>query len=157
MHLDRAWIESRLPHRGRMCLLDEVLTWNAEAIRCRSGNHRAADHPLREHGRLGIACGIEYAAQAMAVHGALVAGLVAATAGLSVNRSRAGYLTSVRSVRFHALRLDDIADDLVCDATRIAGDGQSVLYEFTLHAGNRALLAGRAGIVLDIAPLAAHG
>jgi predicted hotdog family 3-hydroxylacyl-ACP dehydratase len=157
MRLDRAWIESRLPHRGRMCLLDEVLTWNAGAITCRSGNHRAADHPLRAHGRLGIACGIEYAAQAMAVHGALVAGVPTAAAGNAVNRPRAGYLTSVRNVRFHALRLDDIAEDLVCNATRIAGDRQTVLYEFALHGGNRTLLAGRAGIVLDIAALAPHG
>ena len=29
------------------------------------------DHPLRAHGRLGVACGVELAAQAMAVHGAL--------------------------------------------------------------------------------------
>jgi predicted hotdog family 3-hydroxylacyl-ACP dehydratase len=164
MRLDRAWIESRLPHRGRMCLLDEVLTWNAEAITCRSGSHRSADHPLRAHGRLGIACGIEYAAQAMAVHGALVAGMVgaaggvvAAGAGVAAGPPRAGYLTSVRNVRFHALRLDDIPEDLVCNATRIAGDRQTVLYEFALHGGNRPLLAGRAGIVLEIAALAPHG
>src|SRR2546430_15076222 len=73
MPLDRQWIEQHIPHKGRMCLLDEVLSWDAARIRCRSATHRSPDNPLRLHGRLGAACGIEYAAQAMAVHGALVA------------------------------------------------------------------------------------
>ena len=73
VRLNRGWIESHIPHQGRMCLLDEVLDWHADRIRCASGGHRAADHPLRAHGRLGIACGIEIAAQTMAVHGALSA------------------------------------------------------------------------------------
>src|ERR1700752_1268025 len=73
MPLDHEWIEQHIPHKGRMCLLDEVLSWDAMRIRCRSSSHRATDNPLRAHGRLGAACGIEYAAQAMAVHGALIA------------------------------------------------------------------------------------
>ena len=73
MPLDHAWIEQHIPHKGRMCLLDEVLSWDAAHIRCRSASHTSASNPLRLHGRLGAACGIEYAAQAMAVHGALIA------------------------------------------------------------------------------------
>ena len=71
--LDRAWIASHIPHQGSMCLLDYVEAWDRERIRCRASSHRAADNPLRAYGRLGAACGIEYAAQAMAVHGALLA------------------------------------------------------------------------------------
>ena len=71
MRLDRTWIERNIPHQGRMCLLDEVMEWDAQHIRCRSGTHRLPDHPLHSQGRLGVACGIEYAAQAMAAHGAL--------------------------------------------------------------------------------------
>ena len=70
--LDHAWIEPHIPHKGRMCLLDDVLSWDRSRIRCRSAQHRTPDNPLRAHGRLGAACGIEYAAQAMAVHGALL-------------------------------------------------------------------------------------
>jgi predicted hotdog family 3-hydroxylacyl-ACP dehydratase len=69
--LNRAWIAAHIPHQGRMCLLDEVIDWDRRQIRCRSATHRAPDNPLRSHGRLGSACGIEYAAQAMALHGAL--------------------------------------------------------------------------------------
>ena|ERR1700690_2807028 len=136
MRLDRAEIERRIPHRGRMCLLDEVLDWNADSIRCRSGTHRSADHPLRAGGRLGAACGIEYAAQAMAVHGALVAAETAA-------EPRIGYLASVRELALAVGRLDDIAADLICEATRIAGDRDSVVYAFTVRAADPPKSAAR--------------
>ena len=145
MRLDRTWIERNIPHHGRMCLLDEVMEWDAQHIRCRSGTHRLPDHPLRSQGRLGVACGIEYAAQAMAVHGALAAG----EAGKP--RSEVGFLASLREVRLYVLRLDDIESDLICDAQLIAGDQGSALYEFALRSEMepRRLLSGRATVVFD--------
>jgi predicted hotdog family 3-hydroxylacyl-ACP dehydratase len=143
MRLNRAWIESRIPHHGRMCLLDEVISWSAERVSCRSSTHREADNPLRARGRLGIACGIEYAAQAMAVHGALVASPAGPPA--------AGFLAAVRGVRFHALRLDDVPGDLICDAVRMAGDATTALYEFELRSDAMRLLCGRATVVFDAA------
>ncbi|SCC92600.1 putative 3-hydroxylacyl-(Acyl carrier protein) dehydratase-like protein [Thiomonas sp. X19] len=71
--LDHAWIAAHIPHQGSMCLLDAVLRWDAQHIVCSATSHRDASNPLRQFDRLGAACGIEYAAQAMAVHGALVA------------------------------------------------------------------------------------
>lgn len=143
MPLNRDWIEAHIPHKGRMCLLDEVIDWSAERIRCRIGGHRAHDHPLLAHGRLGILSGVELAAQAMAVHAALIA---EADGG----KPQGGLLASVRGVRMHAARLDDVQTDLICDAVRMAGDGRTALYEFELHAGERPLLSGRATVVLDI-------
>ncbi len=141
MRLDRPWIERNIPHHGRMCLLDEVMEWDAQHIRCRSGSHRLPDHPLRSQGRLGVACGIEYAAQAMAVHGAL--------AGKS--RPEVGFLASLRDVRLRVLRLDDIESDLICDALLVAGDQGSALYEFAIRseAERQRLLSGRATVVFD--------
>ena len=147
MRLYRAWIERHIPHHGRMCLLEEVLEWDARHIRCRAGSHRAQDHPLRSHGRLGIACGIEYAAQAMAVHGALAAG--APAPGACGARSEAGFLASLREVRLHVVRLDDIESDLISQADLIAGDRGSALYEFALTGGGQRLLSGRATVVFD--------
>ena len=143
MQLNRAWIEAHIPHQGRMCLLDEVVNWSAERISCRSGGHRAADHPLRAHGRLGVACGIEFAAQAMAVHGALIADAHDAPDA----KPPAGILASVRGVRLHVARLDDVQSDLICDALRIAGDRGSILYEFELHSATMRLLSGRATVL----------
>lgn len=139
--MNRAWIEAHIPHQGRMCLLDEVLEWSPERIRCRIGGHRDAGHPLRSNGRLGISCGIELAAQAMAVHGALIA-------DPSAGKPRGGLLASVRGVRMHVSRLDDVQSDLICDAVRVAGDAGTALYEFELHASERPLLSGRATVVL---------
>jgi predicted hotdog family 3-hydroxylacyl-ACP dehydratase len=160
MRLNRAWIESRIPHHGRMCLLDEVIAWKDARVSCRSGTHREADNPLRAYGRLGIACGIEYAAQAMAVHGALIAAsspadrgppLAAAPAAAwaAPGTPAAGFLAAVRDVRFHALRLDDVQGDLICDAVRMAGDATTALYEFELRSAAAPLLSGRATVILD--------
>jgi predicted hotdog family 3-hydroxylacyl-ACP dehydratase len=125
-----------------MCLLDEVIEWDAQHIRCRSATHRLPDNPLRSHGRLGVCCGIEYAAQAIAVHGALAA-------GGSSTRPQAGFLAALRDVRLHVLRLDDIEADLLCDAALVAGDHGSALYEFELRSDGRRLVSGRATAVFD--------
>jgi predicted hotdog family 3-hydroxylacyl-ACP dehydratase len=143
--LDRAWIEAHIPHQGRMCLLDEVLSWDLRNIRCRSASHRLEGNPLRVNGHLGIACGIEYVAQAMAVHGAIGAERL----GGGKARAEVGFLAGLRDVRMHAPRLDDIDSDLVCDVHRIAGDASSAIYSFSLNAGPRPLLSGRATVLLD--------
>ena len=140
MRLDREWIQRHIPHTGSMCLLDEVLTWDPEQIHCRSSSHRAPDNPLRAHGRLGAACGVEYAAQAMAIHGALVDG----------GPGTVGYLASVRGVTLFVERLDDLPSDLVASATRVSSDAASVLYEFSVSSAGRVLLSGRATIIFDI-------
>jgi predicted hotdog family 3-hydroxylacyl-ACP dehydratase len=159
MRLDRTWIERNIPHHGRMCLLDEVIEWDAQHIRCRSGTHRLPDNPLRSQGRLGVACGIEYAAQAMAAHGALAGdaladrpgGGPAARSGGAAGKSRSevGFLAGLRDVRLHVLRLDDIEDDLICDARLLAGDHSSALYEFAVRSEAWRLLSGRATVVFD--------
>ena len=149
MRLDRSWIERHIPHHGRMCLLDEVVEWDAQHILCRSGTHRLPDHPLRSHGQLGACCGIEYAAQSMAVHAALAAGAAAPSGGAMSTRSEAGFLAGLRDVRLHVLRLDDLEADLDCEAALVAGDQRGALYEFELRSGARQLLTGRATVLFD--------
>jgi predicted hotdog family 3-hydroxylacyl-ACP dehydratase len=139
--LDRAWIAAHIPHQGSMCLLDSVLEWSPERIRCAAGSHRRADNPLRDNGRLGAACGIEYAAQAMAVHGALLAA--------NDDRPRQGFLASVRGVDLNVARLDDIAGDLDIEAERLSGDDNNILYRFEVRAAARVLVAGRAAVILN--------
>ena len=128
-----------------MCLLDAVLEWSEAAISCRAVSHLDPANPLRAEGRLGAANGIEYAAQAMAVHGALLA--------QASDRPRQGYLTSVRSVQLHVARLDDLVGELCVQAERLSGDGNHILYQFALSHAGRCLLEGRAAVVLDAAAL----
>ena len=141
MMLDHAWLLAHIPHQGSMCLLDTITDWDAQRICCTASSHRDADNPLRAHGRLGVACGIEYAAQAMAAHGALLAS--------SEQPPRAGYLASVRSVDFRVARLDDLGADLAIEAERLSGDDNTILYGFRIHAAGREVLNGRAAVILD--------
>jgi len=122
-----------------MCLLDGVLQWNERRAVCRASSHRDAANPLRIAQRLPAACGIEYAAQAMAVHGAL----------LSRGPLRPGVLASVRSVQLRAERLDDVQGPLRVTAERLSGEGDHVLYEFNVACDAGELLRGRATVVLD--------
>ncbi|MEO7400204.1 MAG: 3-hydroxylacyl-ACP dehydratase [Polaromonas sp.] len=155
--LQREEIACRIPHQGSMCLLDRVTAWDEKQISCEASSHRAASNPLRSHGRLGAACGVEYAAQAMAVHGALIAeaGPLGAGGGSSV--PKVGYLASIRGLTLHVERLDDIDDDLLIHAERLSGDGSTILYSFSLQAGPALLLSGRAVVILDAAALANTG
>ncbi len=141
MALDRDWIIRHLPHQGSMCLLDSVDDWDAERIHCRTTRHRSADNPLRSRGRLAAVCAIELAAQAMALHGALLAGNRAAP--------RRGYLASVRGVDLQVQRLDDLEADLDVSAERLIGDGNQVIYGFSVEAEGHLLATGRAAVVLD--------
>jgi len=125
-----------------MCLLDGVESWDEENIQCRASSHRAEDNPLRAHGRLGAACGIEYAAQAMAVHGALLA-------PPEIAAPKSGFLVSVRGVQVHVARLDDILEDLTVQASRIMSNENNILYQFSVSAAGRLLLEGRAAVVTN--------
>lgn len=137
----REWLATHLPHRGRMNLLESVARWDEASIDCLAVSHRDPANPLRARGELPVAAGIEYAAQAVAAHGAL---LSADGAPLG-----AGFLASVRSVAFHARRLDDVATALEIRAELIGGDPSGVLYDFRVMSGKRGLLEGRVAVVLD--------
>lgn len=142
--LDRVAIAARIPHQGSMCLLDAVLAWDSGQIHCRASSHRQPDNPLRAAARLGAACGIEYAAQAMAVHGALLAPEGAPP--------RPGYLASVRSVQLAVDRLDDLPQDLDIIAERLSGDEHNILYHFRVEHAGDLLLSGRAAVMLVAQP-----
>ncbi|HEV2009093.1 MAG TPA: hydroxymyristoyl-ACP dehydratase [Burkholderiales bacterium] len=143
MALTKAEIAALIPHAGAMCLLDGVVHWDAVNIRCLSRSHRDPENPLRADGQLRAVCGIEYAAQAMAVHGAL-AGIVGA-------KPKAGYLASVRDVACRKSRLDDLEGELIVDAGQLMGDEGRVIYQFTLRVGEIEVLSGRATVVLEAA------
>ena len=136
MKLGREAIAGLVPHQGAMCLLEEVEEWTEHAIVCRARSHRDPGNPLRGAGRLGAIIGVEYAAQAVAVHG-----------GLTGNVPKTGYLAAVRDVESTVERLDTIAEDLTIHATQVAAEGGRLLYDFRIDAGGRELLRGRLTVV----------
>jgi predicted hotdog family 3-hydroxylacyl-ACP dehydratase len=147
MSLDHAGIAARIPHRGRMCLLERLESWSAGEIRCSADNHRAPDHPLRQGDRLLAPVAIEYAAQATALHQALQAEAAGAS---SAAAARPGFIASAREVRLHRHRLDDVAGRLQVHAERQHGDERQSVYRFSVHDdAGRPLVDGRLTVVLD--------
>ncbi len=112
-----------IPHAGAMRLLSAVEAWDATSIRCLATGHRQVDHPLRQDGRLAAIHAIEYAAQAAAVHGGLLAG-----GGPAPLR----YLGAVRAARFARAWLDDLAGPIWIEADCVLQDGQAVIYQSRL-------------------------
>ena len=70
MLIGRERLQQMLPHADAMCLLSGVREADAARIVCVATSHRDGDNPLRRHDMLPAVCGIEYASQAMAIHGA---------------------------------------------------------------------------------------
>ncbi len=146
----RDGISALIPHSGSMCLLATLQAWDTQRIVCTASNHRAIDHPLRTRSGLLASAAIEYAAQAMALHGALIGQATGAPA-------TPGYLASARAVQLHVLRLDDLPlpgdadgpDELRIEATRQAGDARQILYAFSVHHAGRPIAEGRAAVVLN--------
>jgi predicted hotdog family 3-hydroxylacyl-ACP dehydratase len=140
--LDHAAIAARIPHAGRMCLLDSVLGWSQEDIRCSIVGHGDPAHPLRTPGGLLAPSAIEYAAQAMALH-----------ASLCQQDGQAplpGFIASARNVNLHVARLDLQPGPLGVLATKLAGDATRAMYAFELNdVHGRRLVDGRVAVVLN--------
>jgi predicted hotdog family 3-hydroxylacyl-ACP dehydratase len=144
--IGRDVILSLVPHQGDMCLWDAVVAWNPRSIQLRARNHRDPAHPLRSHGQLRAVHLCEYGAQAMAVHG----GLLARAAG---GRAKPGLLVALRAVELHVARIDDLPGDLTCTAEMLTDGDSSWQYAFRIAHDARLLAEGRAAVVLQPSPL----
>lgn len=144
MPRDAAWIAARLPHAGRMSLLDRVVACDAERICCEATSHRDTANPMRCGGRLGAACAVEYAAQAMALHAA------ALREGEEQGPPERGLLVAIRDLRLSVDRLEDLPAPLRIVARRLQASGRAVAYEFEVRCGDGHLVAhGRATLTRE--------
>ena len=144
--LNAAQIARLIPHQGGICLLVGVKNYDRQSITCMAVSHRLATNPLRENDLLHAVCGVEYAAQALAIHGTLLS-------GQRDKPPRGGRLAGVRSLELKVHRLDDIEADLQINAIQIMGDENSMVYEFTVDAADRNLLKGKVTVILMPAPI----
>ena len=127
-----------IPHAGSMCLLAGVTQYDSRRIVCVATSHRDPANPLAREGRLAAICAVEYAGQAIALHGSLN----------GPQPSRAGYLSAVREVRCLRAFLHDCSGDLTIEAQLVLGERDRVVYEFSLRTGADLLVAGRAAVAL---------
>jgi len=141
MSIDIAGLYERLPHAGSMCLIDEIIEWGPDSVRCRSRSHRDPANPLRTAGGLRAVCAIEYAAQAAALHAVLLAE-DDATGG---KKSRA-LLALVNELELDAVYLHDGDGDLVVAGNVDYRSGDAVIYQFEAYDGSRPIARGRLGL-----------
>ena len=139
--IDRARILALIPHQGTMCLLDGVIEWDAERIVCATHSHQRPDNPLRSDGILRAIHLCEYGAQAMAVHG----GLLAREHG---EIAKPGLLVSLRAVQMHVARIDELPDALIVEADKLLDSGSSWQYQFRVRHRDTLLAEGRAIVML---------
>jgi predicted hotdog family 3-hydroxylacyl-ACP dehydratase len=139
--LDKAEIRALIPHSGSMCLLDSVSAWDDQSIVCTSNTHTDRANPLRRDGKLSAVHAFEYAAQAVAVHGGLLARSVGSTAP-------PGYLAALRDAHLHVTRLDEITSALQIRASRLFGDSANSVYECRVVAGDAPVAEARITIIL---------
>ena len=126
-----------LPHAGEMVLLDRIVSWDEAGALCVTNAHLRPGNPLRCGDRLPTICGVEFALQAAAVHGAMRGG-----------KKRRAYVALLRDVDWTVERLDDSTLGQLQVAAHLVGETEGgVIYD--LHIGGAAgdtLLTGRAVI-----------
>ena len=140
--LDKARLRALIPHAGSMCLLDSVTEWTPEQVVCETLTHCDPANPLRRGDRLAALHLTEYGAQAMAVHGAL----------LAQGGPQAGMLGALRDIKLHVARIDDIAEALLVTATRRLARSDGLIYDFAValrDSPTRMLCEGRISVVLS--------
>lgn len=137
--LDRAGIEALVPHTGAMCLLERVQRWDEDSIECAASSHLDEANPLRVDGHLPVEAAIEYAAQAMAVHGGL---------GGGGGAPRRGYVAVLNRIEWNDERLDGGGGELRVTAEVLQAGDDSRRYAFRVEAGGTAV-SGDCLVVLE--------
>lgn len=140
MRLNHEQLCQLIPHAGSMCLLDSVIDWNEEAITCRAISQTFADNPLRHNNSVAAINGVEYAAQAMAIHGALL--------NDDQDSPSIGYLAALRNVKLEVPSLQH-ENELLLSCRRLGGDANGFIYEFEVKGASSLLLSGRATVIIQ--------
>jgi len=141
--LTRADWAGLIPHAGRMDLLERVLYWDTGRLEAEARAPDAA-HPLAHAGRVRALHACEYAAQAAAVHG----GLLARAAQFA---PAPGLLATLRGVQLPQEWIAPAAP-LRIAVWRLAATTQAVQYRFVVAQGAVPLAQGQLLIAFGVAP-----
>jgi predicted hotdog family 3-hydroxylacyl-ACP dehydratase len=128
-----------LPHKGAMCLLDNALDCNAESIRCLADAARPG-HPLRDAAGVSVVHGVEYGAQAAALHQMITRPELRGATG--------GMLLQMRNVEFSADYLDRLPQPLTITARCAMASSELARYFFAIHSAN--VLASQGELTLKL-------
>ena len=137
MLLTRKAIEERLPHSGNMCLLNRVIAANEQSLTAEAISHLDTSNPLIVDGRISAINGVEYAAQAMAIHGSLRSG-----------KSHAGYIATVRNIELNQEFLPQEQGSLLIQVEQLMSDDNGFSYQFQIHGHEQLILSGKITVFL---------
>lgn len=130
-------IEQRLPHAGKMCLLHEVIAADEQSLTATANSHLEADNPLRVDGKIAAINGVEYAAQAMAVHGSFLS-----------DKPRAGFIATLRNIELHRPYLPENGELLYIKVQQLMSDNNGFTYQFTIDCDQQSVVSGRVTVFL---------
>lgn len=126
-----------------MCLLDAVIDWQHDRIHCRSVLCSLDAHPLAEGGVLPLTALVEYAAQATAAHGTLLA----RTSSDGSGSASPGRLVGLRDIEF-AVDCESLTAPTTLDihAERLMADVGGSIYAFRVIEAGSDRVRGRVTI-----------
>ncbi len=138
--IERDELCALIPHAEGMCLLDKVQYWDQSSVECYSNSHLLPHNPLRTHNQLAAVHAIEYAAQAMAVHGSILA----REQGIQPVQ---GFIAALRNVRLHVGYIHDKPDSLYIRAEALLHNTNAMIYTFIVTAGEMPIADGRISVM----------
>lgn len=121
--MTRAQIEVRIPHAGSMVLLDRLVRYDESRIVCEAAPP-TPEHPLARPEGLPAVAAVEYAAQAAALHGALLDGNA---------EPRYGMLAKLSEVELIGAWLGVPSSPLTVEAQLLVRGASGCMYSFTVH------------------------
>ena len=130
-------IMSRLPHSGSMSLLHEVIQADDHSLTALANSHLDIDNPLRLEDKIATVNGIEYAAQAMAVHGSLLS-----------DAPQAGYIASVRNIEIKVPQLPETQAPLMIKVEQLMSNENGFTYQFHISCEQQLLISGKITVFL---------
>jgi len=133
-------IQSLIPHKGSMCLLERIVGWNERTMTLVTSTHSSPANPLRTQGRLRAIHLCEYGAQAMAVHG----GLFARARGETPVQ---GLLVSLRDIVLTSATIEALDGELTIEVERLQGGTLGIQYTFRVSHRDAELVRGRGAII----------
>ena len=140
--IDQQAIGKILPHAGSMILLEQITSASADTLYASTQSHLDKSNPLLLNKQLNSINGIEYAAQAMAIHAHLIA-------DTTQKQPQSGYLATVRNTTIDHPYLSQSKSELIIKVIRIMADQKGFSYNFQIYDNEQSYISGRITIILQ--------
>ena len=117
-------IAALIPHGKGMSMISEIVSWDANTIHCRSNRLAEASNPLCENGELSSIVLVEYAAQAAAIHGALL--------NSALGEQRPAYIGAVKNIELFMQQANN-RESIDIHADCLMNNGAGAIYEVAIQ------------------------